>query len=144
MSELSLWLPEPDVHSKPSFDGARVGELRMQRCDVCNGWMYPVKRRCQHCGSTELSWRVVSGRGTLYSHARLQRVYHPRHEGRLPLILAWIDLEEGVRMPSNLVNCDPANAKVGMAVQVTFEQFADGTSIPVFRPQEGALSSSTT
>ena len=134
MSKATRWLPEPDEYNQPFFDGARAGELRMQCCSDCSGWMYPVKKRCQHCGSTDLAWRVVSGRGTLYSHARLQRVYHPRHEGRLPLIMAWIDLEEGVRIPSNLVDCDPADAKVGMAVQVTFEQFPDGAAIPVFRP----------
>jgi uncharacterized OB-fold protein len=83
----ATWLPEPDEHNQPFFEGARAGELRMQCCSDCSGWMYPVKQRCQHCGSTNLAWRVVSGRGTVYSHARLHRVYHPRHEGRLPLIL---------------------------------------------------------
>jgi uncharacterized OB-fold protein len=130
----ATWLPEPDELNQPFFEGARTDELRMQCCSDCNGWMYPVKQRCQHCGSTDLVWRAVSGRGTVYSHARLHRVYHPRHEGRLPLIVAWIDLEEGVRMPSNLVDCDPTDAKAGMAVQVTFEQFPDGGVIPVFRP----------
>ena len=136
MSESSPWLPEPDELSRPFFEGARVGELRLQSCNACAGWMYPLKKRCQHCGSTDLTWRVVSGRGTLYSHALLQRVYHPRHERKLPLMLAWIDLEEGVRMPSNLVGCDPADARVGMVVQVTFERFADGAAIPVFSPAE--------
>lgn len=134
MNDAISWLPEPDENNRPFFDGAREGELRLQRCDDCGGWMYPVKKRCQHCGSTALGWQAACGRGTLYSHARLQRVYHPRHQGRLPLILAWIDLEEGVRLPSNLIDCEPADARVGMRVQVAFEQFADGAAIPVFRP----------
>ena len=133
MTETTAWLPTDD-QSQPFFEGASAGELRLQRCSDCQGWMYPLKKRCQHCGSTNLAWRASSGRGTVYSHARLQRVYHPRHEGRLPLILAWVDLEEGVRMPSNLVDCDPADVRVGIAVRVTFEQFPDGTVIPVFRP----------
>ena len=134
MNELTRWLPEPDDGNRPFFEGARAGELRLQRCDDCGSWTYPVKQRCQDCGSTALIWRPASGRGTLYSHARLQRVYHPRHEGRLPVILAWVDLEEGVRMPSNLIDCEPAQAKAGMAVQVAFEQFPDGAAIPVFKP----------
>jgi hypothetical protein len=133
MTEATAWLPIDD-QSQPFFEGASAGELRLQRCSDCRGWMYPLKKRCQHCGSTSLAWCAASGRGTVYSHARLQRVYHPRHEGRLPLILAWIDLEEGVRIPSNLVDCDPADVGVGMPVQVTFEQFPDGSVIPVFRP----------
>lgn len=132
MTETTAWLPTDD-QSQPFFDGASSGELRLQRCSDCDGWMYPLKKRCQHCGSTNLAWHAASGRGTVYSHARLQRVYHPRHEGRLPLILAWIDLEEGVRVPSNLVDCDSADVRVGMPVQVTFEQFPDGAVIPVFR-----------
>ncbi len=134
MNDAISWLPEPDEHNRPFFDGAREEELRLQCCDECGGWMYPVKQRCQHCGSTSLGWRAASGRGTLYSHARLQRVYHPRHEGRLPVVLAWVDLEEGVRIATNLVGCDPAEAKAGMPVEVTFERFPDGAVIPVFQP----------
>jgi uncharacterized OB-fold protein len=134
MNDEIRWLPEPDEHNRPFFDGAREGELRLQCCSDCGGWMYPVKRRCQHCGGIRLDWRVASGRGTLYSHARLQRVYHPRHEGRLPIILAWVDLDEGVRMATNLVGCEPADAKAGMPVTVAFERFPDGSAIPVFQP----------
>ena len=111
---------------------ARAGKLRLQHCDDCSGWMFPVKQRCQHCGSPNVSWRDASGRGTLYSHARLARVYHPRHEGHLPM-LAQVDLEEGVRINSNLVDCAPGAAKVGMAVQVAFESLPEGGAVPVFR-----------
>ena len=133
MSEVKAWLPEPDASNQPFFDGAREGKLRLQCCDDCSGWMFPVKQRCQHCGSTKISWRDASGRGTLYSHARLARVYHPRHEGNLP-VLAQVDLEEGVRINSNLVDCAPGVAKVGMAVQVAFERSPEGGAVPVFRP----------
>lgn len=133
MSEVKAWLPEPDASNQPFFDGARDGKLRLQCCDDCSGWMFPVKQRCQHCGSTKISWRDASGRGTLYSHARLARVYHPRHEGNLP-VLAQVDLEEGVRINSNLVDCAPGVAKVGMAVQVAFERSPEGGAVPVFRP----------
>ena len=131
-NDAKAWLPEPDRDNQPFFDGARQGKLRLQCCDECSGWMFPVKQRCQHCGSTQVSWRDASGRGTLYSHARLARVYHPRHEGNLPM-LAQVDLEEGVRINSNLVGCAPGAAKVGMAVQVAFEPTPEGGAVPVFR-----------
>ena len=134
MSDIKAWLPAADARNQPFFDGAREGRLRLQRCDDCAGWMFPVKQRCQHCGSTQLGWADASGRGTLYSHARLQRVYHPRHEGQLPM-LAQVDLEEGVRVNTNLVDCAPTAAKVGMAVQVAFEATPEGGAIPVFRPR---------
>ena len=134
MSDASAWLPAPDGANRPFFDGARAGKLRLQRCDACGGWMFPVRRRCQHCGSTELAWADASGRGTLYAHGQLQRETHPRHRGRLPLILARVDLDEGVRMNANLVGVEPAQARVGMKLRVAFETSPTGEAVPVFEP----------
>jgi uncharacterized OB-fold protein len=134
MSDAKSWLPEPDDKNRPFFDGARVGKLRLQRCDACGGWMFPVRKRCQHCGSTKLAWADASGRGTLYSHGQLQREYHPRHAGRLPVLLAQVDLEEGVRMNTNLVECDAASVKAGMKLRVRFETSPAGEAVPVFEP----------
>ena len=134
MSEATPWLPAPDDANRPFFDGARTGVLRLQRCGDCAGWMYPVRKRCQRCGSTKLGWADASGRGVLYSHAQLRREYHPRHKGRLPVLLAQVDLEEGVRLNTNLVGCAPEDARAGMRVRVTFESSPAGEAIPVFEP----------
>jgi uncharacterized OB-fold protein len=134
MSDANAWLPAPDDTNRPFFDGAREGKLRLQRCEPCGGWMFPVRQRCQHCGSTKLAWADASGRGTLYAHGQLQREYHPRHRGRLPLILAQVDLEEGVRMNTNLVGIAPERARVGMRVRVAFETSPAGEAVPVFEP----------
>ena len=85
-----------------------------------------------------MQWRDASGRGTIFSHAVLHRTYHPRHQGRLPLVLAQIDLAEGVRLQSNIVDLDDdADAdqiKVGREVEVAFEALADGSgTVPVFK-----------
>ena len=129
------WLPEPDDKNRPFFDGAREGKLRLQRCGDCGRWMFPVRRRCQHCGSTKLAWADASGRGTLYAHGQLQREVHPRHAGRLPVLLAQVDLEEGVRMNTNLVAVDPARVIVGMKLRVGFEVSPAGEAVPVFQPE---------
>ncbi len=134
MSEARPWLPEPDETNRPYFDAAREGKLRLQQCSDCGGWMFPVRKRCQHCGSTKLQWTDASGRGTLYAHGQLQREYHPRHKGHLPVLMAQVDLDEGVRMNTNLVQCEPANAKVGMKVELTFDISPTGEAIPVFKP----------
>ena len=81
-----------------------------------------------------MGWRETSGRGTLYSHGLLRRAYHPRHEGRLPIILAQVDMVEGVRVPTNLVDVEPNTVRVGMEVEVVSEALPDGGVIPVFRP----------
>lgn len=132
-ADVDGWLPTTP-ESAPFFEGARAGKFRLQCCDDCDTWMYPVKERCQECGSTLLSWRDASGRGTLYSYGLLRRVYHPRHEGRLPLVLASVDTEEGVRVSTNLIDIDPAMVKVGINVEVAFETLPDGGVLPVFRP----------
>jgi uncharacterized OB-fold protein len=134
MTEPTRWLPEPDDSNRPFFDGARAGVLKLQRCDDCGGWMFPVRRRCQHCGSTVLQWANASGRGTVYAHGQLQREYHVRHRGALPVIMAQVDLAEGVRMNTNLVGVSPADVHVGMAVSVDFEHSESGEAIAVFRP----------
>ena len=133
---MSDWLPEPSEANAPFFEGAKDRQLRLQRCESCSAWLYPVKDRCQVCGGTRISWHDASGAGTLYSFGLLHRVYHPRHEGRLPLILANIDLAEGIRIPSNLVGISPADVRIDMAVTVDFETLPDGAVIPVFRPGE--------
>lgn len=133
MSE-DTWLPEPTAQTAPYFDGAKDGKLRLQRCNACSAWAFPLKTICQQCGSSDMRWEDASGRGVLYSHAQLQRVYHPRHEGRLPITLAQIDTDEGVRIWSNLIEADDIDVKVGLRVEVAFETFPDGGVIPVFKP----------
>ena len=120
----------------PFFAAAREGKLRLQRCRACGTWAVPLRTRCQACGSSAMRWRDASGRGTIYSHAVLRRPYHPRHEDRLPLVLAQIDLAEGVRLQSNIVDLGAGadQIKVGREVEVAFETLADGSgTVPVFK-----------
>jgi len=134
MSEVLSWLPEPDDSNRPYFDGALEGKLRLQQCGDCNTWMFPVRRRCQSCGGTNLHWADASGRGTVYTHALLRREYHPRHAGQLPLVMAQVDLEEGVRVNTNLVDVGSGAVKAGMKVVVCFERSPAGEAIVVFKP----------
>lgn len=134
MSESRQWLPEPDESNLPYFEGAKAGKLRLQRCTDCGHWMFPVRRRCQACGGTALAWADASGRGTVYTHALLRREYHPRHTGHLPVVMAQVDLDEGVRINTNLVDVEPGAVKSGMKVTVAFEHSPAGEAIVVFSP----------
>ncbi len=132
MSE-SNWIPEPSDETRPFFDGAAQGRLRLQACTNCGRWSYPLMTLCGECGSGEIEWRDTCGRGTVFSHARLMRPYHPRHQDRLPLVLAQVDIEEGLRLMTNIIDIDPAQVRVGQAVEVAFETFEDGGILPVFK-----------
>ncbi len=128
------WIPEPSPAVQPFFDGARQGKLRLQVCADCGTWAYPLVNICSHCGGTRMEWRDASGKGTVYAHGRLARPYHARHQDRLPLILAQIDIAEGVRIYSNVVDIEADALRAGDAVEVAFETFADGGVLPVFKP----------
>jgi hypothetical protein len=129
----SKWIPEPSEASQPFFDGVTAGKLRLQVCSECKTWHYPVIRICSACGSNTIEWRDTKGKGTVYSHSRLQRVTHPRHEGRLPIIVAQVDIDEGLRLFTNLIGTQPEDVRVGDSVEIDFEALPDGGLLPVFR-----------
>ena len=134
MSDAPL-LPQPDERSAPFFDGARAGRLMLQRCGACNTWLHPVRARCPRCGGTEISWQAATGRGVLFSHGRLWRAVHPAQEAELPVTLAVVDLDEGVRMSTRLVG--EASPRAGERVVVEFQALGEGIALPVFRHERG-------
>jgi uncharacterized OB-fold protein len=87
---------------------------------------------CPRCHSLEIDVVELSGRGTLYSYAILHHPQHPAFE--YPVVAALVDLDEGVRVVSNLVDVDPQNVEIGMPLEVTYAATADEPAVPVFRP----------
>jgi uncharacterized OB-fold protein len=114
------------------WDAATQGRLVAQRCDGCGVLRHPPRPMCPHCGSLAIDVVELSGRGTLYSYAVLHHPQHPAFD--YPLPVALVDLEEGVRVVSNLVDVATADIRIGMRVEVAFEATADAGAVPVFRP----------
>ncbi|SRR5579875_464440 len=127
-------IPVPDEVSRPFFEGAREHRLMLQRCSACGSWHWPVKTRCPVCLSTEISWAQASGRGTLYTFALMHQIIHPGFASELPYNVAEVDLEEGVRVTSNIVGCSNDDLYIGMPLEVTFEDITGGVSLPKFKP----------
>jgi hypothetical protein len=88
---------------------------------------------CPDCHCTESEWVDAAGTGTVYSYAVLHHPQHPAFD--YPVLAALVDLDEGVRLCTNLVDVAPADLAVGMPVKVTFASTAGGTAVPVFRPR---------
>jgi len=86
--------------------------------------------------SVELEWTQVSGKGTLYSFTLMHQVYHPAFASEVPYNIAEVDLEEGLRILSNIVGCPNSDLKIGMPLIVTFEDVSSDVTIPKFRPSE--------
>ena len=126
-------LPRPSVESEPFWAGVRERELRFQRCARDGKLFFPPSARCPRCWSTEWRWEPSSGRGTVFSFVVFQRSYHPAFRDALPYVVATIELEDGVRFTTRLVDVRPADVKVGMPVEVAFTAAGEGAVLPLFR-----------
>lgn len=127
-------IPVPDDVSAPFYDGARAGKLMLQHCQACDGWSFPVRERCPHCFAAPLQWRAASGRGTLYTFAVMHQVMNPGFAADVPYNVSQIDLEEGVRMVSNIVGVANDALRIGMKLEAFFEDVGNGVHVPKFRP----------
>jgi uncharacterized OB-fold protein len=122
------------------WEGARNGQLLIQRCQSCGTYIHMPRPICRNCHSVDLAPEPVSGRGTLYSWTQTFKAFHPFFVDRVPYVLATVTLpeQEGLQVMSNLVGIDQArvesDARIGMPVAVDFEELAPGYVIPVFRP----------
>jgi hypothetical protein len=118
------------------WDGARNGELRIQRCQSCGTYIHLPRPVCRNCQSFDLAGERVSGRGTLYSFTQTFKAFHPFFVDRVPYVIATVALAEqpGLHILSNLVGVDESEARLDSEVVVDFQELADGYVIPVFRP----------
>jgi uncharacterized OB-fold protein len=130
-----LLLPVPDPVSAPYWDACRRHELRIQRCAACGLFRFPPAPLCPHCRAPEAQWVRASGRGKVYSWIV---VVHPVPReiwgDKVPYVVALVELAEGVRLPTNIVECDSARIEAGMPVEVFFDDVAPGVTLPKFRP----------
>jgi uncharacterized OB-fold protein len=135
---------EPPVgpESAPFWDATREGTLLVQWCTTCDRGVFYPRAFCPHCGASgdTLEWRRATGRATVYA-AVVEN--HPETTGAAfsdgePYCVALVDLDEGVRMMSNVVGCPPEEVRTGMAVEVAWEPLSDGRRLPVFRPAAAA------
>jgi uncharacterized OB-fold protein len=133
-------IPVPDEESRPFFNAARQGVLLLRRCHACTTYMSPtggigtpLRPRCVCCFSADLGWARSGGRGTLYSFALMHQVYDPSFADEVPYNISVVELAEGVRMTTNVVDCSNDELWIGMPLEVTFEQVSDDFAIPKFR-----------
>ena len=125
--------PSPDA--VPFWKACERGELLLPYCLRCERFFFYPRTLCPTCGSRELDWRPVSGRGTLYTFC----IHHvpplPRFAGSVPFVTAIVELEEGPRMMTLLVDVepDPSLIHCDAPVEVVFTTDGDGRAVPVFR-----------
>jgi uncharacterized protein len=127
--------PLPYIHkeTKPYWDGAKRHELTLPKCRSCNQYYFYPRDFCPSCFSFDVEWVKVSGRGVIYSFTVCHRG-SPGFEGDAPYNIALVELEEGVRMMSNIVECPDADLTIGMPVEVVFDDVTEEVTLPRFKP----------
>jgi len=133
MSEYTKPLPQITPLSKPFYDAARKHKLIIQRCKDCSQYVFYPKYFCPHCLSDKLDWVESSGKGKVYSFTVCRSNVPGEFAASLPYVVAIVELEEGVWMLSNIVDCNPDDVKCEQPVEVTFEDATDDIAIPMFR-----------
>jgi hypothetical protein len=125
--------PAPVITDDNAFywEAAAEGKLVAQRCGNCGVLRHPPRPMCGHCQSLDIEVVPLSGRGTLYSYAILHHPQHPAFD--YPVLAALVDLDEGIRLLSELSDVDPADIRIGMSVSAGFAPTLDGMAVPVFR-----------
>ncbi|HKZ79874.1 MAG TPA: Zn-ribbon domain-containing OB-fold protein [Pyrinomonadaceae bacterium] len=127
-------LPKPDQDSVAYWEAARRHELLLQQCSACNKFRFYPRCICPYCFSDKFEWRQAAGRGTVYSFTIIHRAPFPAFRDKVPYVLALIELTEGVRMMTNILECEPNMVEIGMPVEVTFEDVTEEVTLPQFRP----------
>ncbi len=126
-------VPKPTPETIHFWEGAKSGELKLQRCDDCDEVYFPPRPFCPVCSSKKVSVFAASGRALLHSYVINQRE-HPAFDG--PYAIAIVALEEGPRMMTNIVNVPqtPEALILDMPLEVVFEPLTDEISLPYFQP----------
>jgi uncharacterized OB-fold protein len=130
--------PDPIVTRDTDFywEGALRGELLGQACAACGKLRHPPRPMCPHCHGVERKVVRLSGRGEVYSWII------PRHPAPVGFaespVVAPVELEEGIRIVSNVVGAAPGQVRQGLPVEVAFEPTRSGKAVPVFRPRASA------
>ncbi len=125
--------PVPDHDSAPYWKGLHEGRLLVQRCRDCQEYQLYPRDRCLACRGP-VAFVEASGRGIVYSYTVIRQNYARPFRDWIPYVVALVELEEGPRVMTNLVDCDPDAVQVGMPVEARFEAVSEEAGIALFAP----------
>ena len=126
-------LPAPDNAALHYWQSAADGKLVLQRCVDCGEFQFYPRALCAACGG-ETEWVDASGRGTLYTFTTIRQNRSEAFVHLSPYAVGIVELDEGVRMMSNIVGCELDQIEVGMALEVLLLKAADDVGLPFWRP----------
>lgn len=132
-------IPVVQPWTEEFWKATKKHELFIQKCLGCDSLIFYPRKYCPECWSSNLGWQQASGRAKVNTFTITRDMVEPKFMADLPYVLAMVDLEEGVRMMTRIVECDPEAVEIGMDVEVVFEDITDQHALPLFRPVEESL-----
>lgn len=127
-------VPEITGYGAAFWAAARAHRLVLQHCPRCDRFQHFPRPWCTACLNDQMDFVAAAGTGTVYSFTVVRRTPNPSFTGRLPYVLALVDLDEGVRFYTNVVDCDPADVHIGQRVRVCFEDIDSEHTVVLFTP----------
>ena len=136
MADYTLLLPNKQPESDFYWEKAKEHELWLRKCNTCGDAYFYPRNICPKCYSDDVIWIQASGKAKLHAFAIVERGPIPAFREAVPYVAALVDLDEGPRMPTNIVGVemDEAHINIGMALEVTFEDVTEETTLPKFKP----------
>lgn len=134
MSMTRFDLPTPEADTVEFWQAAKEERLLIKHCEDCGAYVYYPRPFCPSCWSRNVTWHQASGNANLYTWSVIFNNDQPPFRDRVPYVAAIVDLEEGPRMMTNVVDTPFEDLRVGMALRVTWMPISDDYTIPVFVP----------
>ena len=126
-------VPETQPWSERFWEGTKQGKLLVQVCKDCEARIFYPRKACPKCWSRNLDWIESRGKGSVFTFSTAYSMVEPKFMDDLPYTIAYVDLDEGVRMMTRIVECEPEQITFGMKVEVVFHERGD-CKLPYFRP----------
>jgi hypothetical protein len=127
-------LPHLDEESRPFWEALQRHELYIQKCRDCGDLRYHPRALCTNCLSSRVEWVRCKGAGKIYTFTVTNQNQASGFRDSLPYVMAWVDLDEGLKMLTNIVDCPPQEVKIGMPVEAVFEDVTPEVTLVKFRP----------
>lgn len=130
-------IPANQPWTEEFWKATKQHKLLIQKCNDCRSLIFYPRKYCPECWSADLGWQEASGKAKVNTFTITRDMVEPKFWGDLPYVLALVDLEEGIRMMTKIVGCDPESVQIGMDVEVVFEDITDQHALPLFKPIKG-------
>jgi uncharacterized protein len=127
-------LPHVDEENRPFWEALQRHELYVQKCRDCGDLRYHPRALCTNCLSSRTEWLRSKGLGKIYTFTVTNQNQAPGFRESLPYVMAWVELDEGLKMLTNIVDCPPQQVRIGMPVEAVFEDVTPEVTLVQFRP----------